>query len=222
MSSSTKSSSSPTSNTSSGRTHYSPRTARRTRNLHTTCGRTVGRLCSELQEDYGIASAALSPEQLDEPDAEGQRILAQADILVSTAAHAAATLRVARRLNKTAMAVTLRADLMGELTRRLARGPVYIIGTDPRFRLALKTVFEPTGHGANVRPVILGEDDLADVPDDGAVFIMRRAHEQLGDTALTRRVVPIRRVFSNEMAEELLGFVIRANMAAMAARPMTA
>ena len=48
---------------------------------------------------------------------------------------------------------------------------------------------------------------------------MGRAHAQLADTAFGRRVTPIRRVFSTEMARELLTFVIRANMAAMSARP---
>jgi hypothetical protein len=47
---------------------------------------------------------------------------------------------------------------------------------------------------------------------------MRRAHRLLGAAPLARRVAPIRRVFSREMAHELLTFIIRANIAAMAAR----
>jgi hypothetical protein len=47
---------------------------------------------------------------------------------------------------------------------------------------------------------------------------MPSARERLGDTPLTRRVVPIPRVFSTDTARELLTFIIRANIAALAAR----
>ncbi len=182
----------------------------------------LDQVCHELHDDYGIVSEALSPEALACPDAEAQRLMAQVDLFVCTAAHAAETHRAARRLDKTALTVTLRAELMGEITRRLARGAVYIIGTDPRFRDALHAVFAPTGHGHNVHPIIIGEDDPERIPDDAAAYIMRRAHVLLGDTPLARRVVPVRRVFSDALARDLLRFVIRANMAAMAARPVTA
>lgn len=176
-------------------------------------------ICRELHDDYGIASEPLLVDRLLAPDGEAQRILTQADLLVSTAAHVAETQRVARRLGKATITVALRAELMGEITRRLARGPVHIIGTDPRFRDALHAVFAPTGHGANLRVAILGEDDPDEIPATEPTYIMGRAHERLGDAPLTRRVVPVRRVFSDDMARELLGFVVRANMAAMSGRP---
>jgi len=107
---------------------------------------------------------------------------------------------------------------MAEITHHLARGPVYFVGTDPRFRDALELVFGPTQYGHHVRPIILGEDDPASIPEDTPTHVMRSAHARLGDAPLARRVLPLRRVFSDGMARELLRFVIQANMAAMTAR----
>ena len=108
-------------------------------------------ICRELQEDYGLLSEGVIAHRLTDRDGEAERIIAQADLLVCTAAHAADTQRVAHRLGKEAIT-------------------------------------------------------------------MGRAHERLGDTPLTRRVVPVRRVFSDDMGRELLGFIVRANMTAMGAR----
>jgi DNA-binding transcriptional ArsR family regulator len=175
-------------------------------------------ICRELHDDYGIESVGLEPEQVSAPDADAQRALARADLLVSTAVHAVRVQHVARLLGKPAVTVTLRRELMANITRQLSRGPVFFVATDPRFREALHAVFDPTGHGANARAVILGEDDLAALPAGAPTYVMPRAHERLGDAELARRVFPTRRVFSAEMARELLSFIIRANIAAMAAR----
>ena len=175
-------------------------------------------ICHELQSDYGLESDGLEPTQLAVLDAEAQRALTQADLLVSTAAHATQVQHVAQRLGKPAITVALRSDLMGEVTRQLSEGPVYLVGSDPRFREAMRVVFNPMDVGANLHVPIVGEDDLSSIPPGAPTYIMGRAHRQLGDTELARRLAPIRRVFSSGMAREILTFIIRANIAAMAAR----
>lgn len=172
----------------------------------------------ELMEDYGIESTEVFPEQLAAADADSQRALAQADMLVTTAAYTTRVEHLGRRLGKPVITVMLRRELMTEMTRHLERGAMYIIGSDPRFRQAVHAVFDPAPHGAHARAVILGEDDLSQIPADAPTYIMRRAHAQLGDDALARRVVPLRRVFATEIARDLLTFVVRANMAALATR----
>lgn len=176
----------------------------------------LDQVCRELLEDYGIHSSGLYAEQLNATDGEAQHALAEADLLVTTAGYTTRVEHMGRRLGKPVVTVMLRTELMTEMTRHMARGTMYIIGSDPRFRQAVHTVFDPTPHGANVRPVILGEDDLSQIPPDAPTYIMRRAHEMLGDVALARRVVPLRRVFATEVARELLTFVVRTNMAALA------
>lgn len=175
-------------------------------------------ICFELSNDYGIETEPLHVSRLATPDADAQRALTRTDLIVTTSLCAAQSQRAAAHLGKPAITVALRQDLMGELTRQLADGPVYLIGSDPRFRDAVQAVFGPTGHGANMRVVILDEDEPRLIPPDAPVYVMGRAHRLLADDAFARRVTPIRRVFSRDMARELLTFIIRANIAAMSAR----
>ncbi|CAA9355117.1 MAG: Transcriptional regulator, GntR family domain / Aspartate aminotransferase [uncultured Gemmatimonadaceae bacterium] len=178
----------------------------------------LGQIRDELHDDYGIECTGVEPDAIAANDRETLHVLGRADLLVSTGLLKPLAEQLAERLGKPAIAVSLRPDLMGELMRQLARGPVYIVGTDPRFRAALRGIFGPSGYADNVRPVILGEDDPDAIPADAPTHVMRSAHRQLGDTPLARRVTPLRRVFSDDMARELLTFVIRANMVAMSAR----
>ena len=175
-------------------------------------------ICYELEHDYGFETESIETSRLPSPDGEAQRALRQADLLVSTALDATQVHHLARQLGKRAITVVLRHELMSDMTRQLASGPVYIIGSDPRFRDAVRRVFEPIGHGAHLHVPIVGEDDLSAIPAAAPAYIMGRAHRLLGDSALAKRLTPIRRVFSRDMARELLTFIIRSNIAAMAAR----
>ncbi len=175
-------------------------------------------ICTELHDDYGIESTGVEPDAIAADDAQTRHTIARADLIVSTGLLRPLAEEVGTRFGKPAIAVTLRADLMGEMLRQLQRGPVYIIAVDPRFRAAQQAVFGPSGLAANARAVILGEDDVDAIPRDAPTYIMHSAHRRLGDTALARRVTPIRRIFSTEMARDILTLVIRSNIAAMSAR----
>ncbi|MFN2567587.1 MAG: GntR family transcriptional regulator [Gemmatimonadaceae bacterium] len=176
-------------------------------------------LCTELRNDYGLETTGVELGQLAEPDDDGTQLaLRRADVLVTIALHASEVQRRARELGKPWIVVSLRADLMSEVTRLLRRQPVYFVATDPRFGDALRRIFEPTGHAAKVRLVVLGRDDLATIPGDAPTYIMRSAREALGETSLAGRVIPTPRVFSTESARELLTFIVRANIAAMTSR----
>jgi DNA-binding transcriptional ArsR family regulator len=175
-------------------------------------------LCTELHADYGLETTGVELPQLSAPDDATTLALRQADVMVTIALHAAEVQRRARELAKPWIVVSLRPDLMSEVTRLLAREPVYFVATDPRFGDALRRIFEPAGRTSNARLVVLGRDDPGAIPDGAPTYIMRSARERLGDTPLAGRVIPAPRVFSTESARELLTFIIRANMAAMASR----
>lgn len=181
----------------------------------------VEEICHELLTDYGIESQGLDPDaELMARDGETQLAVRQADLLVGTSAHATQLQYAARLFGKAAITVTLRPEFMGEIARQLASGPVYIIASDPRFRDVAHSVFAPVPGGRNLRPLILGEDDLGSLPPDAPIHIMRRAHRLLRDDALAQRLAPLRRVFSNDVARQLLSFVVRSNITAMGNRSM--
>ena len=171
-----------------------------------------------MQSDYGVESEGVELQQLDSSDADVQRALRQAALLVSTSLQATRVHQVARKLGKPVITVSLRPEMMPEFTRQLSQGPVYFVASDPRFRQVVHTLMGPTGVADNLRVVIVGQDDLGAVPTDAPAYIMGRAHQLLTDPELAKRLVPVRRVFSREMAQELLAFIVRANIAAMTTR----
>ena len=175
-------------------------------------------ICDELRGDYGIEAEGIDDRQLSSPDADTQAILTRADLLVTTAIHATQVQHASRRLGKPMITVALRQELMAEFTRQLGDGPVYVVASDPRFRDAVRILLGPRAADAKLRVLILGEDDVESLPPGVPAYIMGRAHRLLGDSALARRLVPIQRVFSREMARDLLTFVVRANIAAMSGR----
>ncbi len=175
-------------------------------------------ICHELHDDYGIDSTGVEPDAIAADQADTRHTIARADLIVSTGLLKPFAEQVAARFGKPAIAVRLQPDLMGEMLRQLKRGPVYTIAVDPRFRAAQQAIFAPSGHAANIRTVLLGEDDIDAIPDGAPTYIMHSAHRRLGDTPLARRVTPIRRIFSTEMARDILTLVIRSNIAAMSAR----
>jgi hypothetical protein len=192
-------------------------------------------LCRELAEDYGIEATAVEVDAVaelvgsgtvdDSPyaDAEPRERgtlppeLRRADILLTTAAHAPLAQALAERAGKVSVIVTQRADLTHELERLLARAPVYFVGTDPRFATKLRALFASWPNAEHVRPVILGVDDPAAIPDGAPAYVMRTARDRLGGVPPNVRVLSTRRVFSTDTRTQLLRHIVRANLQAAAA-----
>ncbi len=176
----------------------------------------LAQICYELHSDYGIHAQGLEPEDLTSDSDDARQALRRADLVVTTAVFAGQVHRVAEPLGRQVVTIVLRPELRREMERRLSQGPVYWVGTDPRFEQVLHAVHDPAGYGHNVRLVVLGRDDPDLIPEDAPTYVMRSAHEPLRGTPLGARVLPLPRVFSDETAREILTFVIRSNMAALA------
>ncbi len=165
---------------------------------------------AELRRDYGFEVSALDVGALD-GDGQPPGVLRRADLLVSTPFHRRQVERLAERLGTPQVVITMCADLFAEVRRLLPATPVYFIVADPRFAAKLHHLFEGAPGADNLRPLIVGEDDLAAIPDAAPTYLTQLARERVGDTPLLRRVLPEARVFSNESARQLLSFVVRSN-----------
>jgi DNA-binding transcriptional regulator YhcF (GntR family) len=171
-------------------------------------------LCGELAKDYGmetypVDTAALSAEA-QPPE------LRDADLLVTTPFHAPGVERLAKRLDKRCITVSLRPEFVAETTRLLTEGRVYFVGKDPRFESKLKAIFASTPGAENLRVLIVGRDDLSQIPENAPTYVMRAARDRLEELSLLARVIPAPRIFSDESARDLLSFVIGSNVAALA------
>jgi DNA-binding transcriptional regulator YhcF (GntR family) len=176
----------------------------------------IADLCEELRRDYGLDTSGVDTATLKAEEVPYE--VRRADLLVTTRFHAGDVQRLAERLEKPWIVVSLRTDFLTETARLLEQGPVYFVATDPRFADKLRLTFASTAHSDNLRPLIVGRDDLAQIPEGAPTYVMQAARAELGDLPLLTRVIPAPRVFSSDSARELLSFIVRSNLAAIAAQ----
>ena len=112
---------------------------------------------------------------------------------------------------------------METVARRLHDGPVYYVATDPRFERKLRRMLAPLGRVDNLRVLLVDRDDLDTIPPDAPTYVMSSARARVTERYGARDVGgpgrPIHppRSLSDDTARELLTFLVRANMAALAA-----
>jgi DNA-binding transcriptional regulator YhcF (GntR family) len=172
-------------------------------------------LCAELSADYGYETESTDLEDLERPDS-----LSHVDVLVTTLFHASQVQAVAERLRKPCVTVTLRSDVMELIGQALRNGPLYYVITDERFEKKLPTMLESLGPTKNLRVVLMGRDDPAQIPPDAPTYVMSSARERLLGMASGQgpgHQIQPPRIFSDESAKELLTMLVRANSAALAA-----
>ncbi|MFL5562797.1 MAG: winged helix-turn-helix domain-containing protein [Gemmatimonadaceae bacterium] len=176
-------------------------------------------LCSELADDHGYVTESAEVDELHER--ELPLAVRRADVLVTTLFHATEVEALAKKIGKPWIAVALRPDTMSDVARALAQGPVYFIATDPRFEPKLLQMLSPLGPVSNLRLMLVDRDDLDTIPREAATFVMSSANEYLakryGARGAPGRPIHSPRSFSDATARELLEFVVRANMTALAA-----
>lgn len=175
-----------------------------------TSDQAVG-IVRELQQDYGIAAAAVFPEQI----AAGRypSTLLSSQLLVTTADLAPTLREVAASLSKPLVVVRVRPDLFSEDWIAFMNGRVYVIVADPRFRAMLKQVLRPVPRSANVTILLAGRDDISRVPRDARTYVTESARRMLGRGALPGRIIRPRRVFSSETVREIAAFLVQHNAA---------
>ena len=176
-------------------------------------------LCSELADDHGYVAESVELDEI----AEGEPPLAvrRADLLVTTAWHAAEVEALARRLGKPWLVVGWRPEAMHELGRALHRGVVYYVATDRRFEAKLHRMLEPGVPLENLRVLLVPRDDPGTIPDEAPTFVMpsARAHvtARWGTRGGPGNPIHPPRMLSDAAARDLLTFLVRANMATLQA-----
>ncbi len=173
-------------------------------------------LCRELRDDYGLDGTGLDVSELDAdrvpPSARN------ADIVVTTAAHATPAQALAARLGVPCVVATVRPDLIGGEWRMLLRKPVYVVVDDEQFVSTLHRFFAHVPDAAaNMRVLVVGRDDLSAIPDGAPTYVTRSARERLGEARIRGRILPTARLFASDAARELITFIVRANLDALVA-----
>jgi DNA-binding transcriptional regulator YhcF (GntR family) len=157
----------------------------------------IAGMCRELRDDYGLEATGLDAAQLSEPDAALLADLRRTDLLVTTPGYESLVKRIAERIGV----------------------PVYIVVGDERFVAVLEQFFAGVPTAAeNLHVLVVGRDDVGAIPASAPVYVTRAAADALGTTRVGGRIVPSARVFSAQAARSLVSYIVRVNLAAIAAR----
>ncbi len=170
---------------------------------------------AELRRDYGLEVTALDICSLN-GDGRLPAALRQADVLVTTPFHKPLVDRLNLAAGTPRVVITMCTDLFVEVNRLLPTTAVYFVVVDPRFVAKLRKIFERTPGAANLRPLVIGQDDLSGIPDEAPTYLTQLARQQVGDRPTLRRVLPEARIFSEESSRQLLSFIVRTNLQALA------
>lgn len=177
-------------------------------------------MCTELEDDYGFEATGVNTDDL----GNGHRPpeLREADLLVSTPAYEPLVRRLSSQLGKPCIIADVRSDLIGGEWRLLLRKPVYVVVRDSQFRTALISFFEGTKGKENLRVLVVGTDDLTAIPSAAPTYVTRGARDWLREHGreddISGRLLPNVRTFSAATAEELITFILKANLAALGNR----
>ncbi len=174
-------------------------------------------ICRELEDDYGLQASGVDLATFTD-DRDLASAVKSADLLVTTEAQRTRVAALAARLGKRHVVIGVRLDLVGGEWRMLLRRPVYVIVTDARFIEMLRGFFANVPGADNLRPLLLGRDDVAAIPDGAPTYVTQSARDKLGDTRIKGRIIPAARVLSTESAREIISFIVGMNLEALAAR----
>ena len=171
-------------------------------------------LCRELRDDFGFDSEAILADEV--------RVLTvaplsvrRADLIVTTRAHADLVRALGSDLHKTVTVVDVRPELLGGEWALLLRRPVYAVVATPEFGVMLRTFFAQLPGIENLRIVVFGRDDLAEIPEGAPTYVTQRVRADLRGVRIPGRVLPAVRTISTKSAREVFSFIVRANIEAI-------
>lgn len=175
-------------------------------------------LAGELHDDHGMDTSGVDTYTL-LASGEPPRDVRRADLLVTTPFHVLEVEPVATALGKTWIVAELRVDMFADVARRLPAGPVYFVVSDPRFAEKLLHIYQHSPGLANLRPLVVGRDDVGAIPDGAPTYLTRLARERLDPQAVPERYLPESRALSRETSRQIFSFIVRANLAELERGP---
>ncbi len=170
--------------------------------------------CSELRDDYGVDAVPFAPDAIDRPGGLPPEMLG-ADFILASERHAARLSGSLAPARKRVVSVAVRTRLSPEWKRLLARGPIYVVVADPRSLANYDAAGLGDDAAARIRPLVVGRDDVRQIPPGSYVYVSRSARRRLGTTTVPGRLLPTERAFAAETVREVLGLVVTANLQAM-------
>ncbi len=174
-------------------------------------------LCRELRDDYGLEMGSIELSAVQGSDVVPVE-LRSADLVVTTEGCVPAVQPLTRRLGKPCIVVTVREDVIGNEWQLLLRQPVYVVAESAVFVDAMLKFFASSPNVHNIRPVVIGRDDIGAIPAGAPTYVTQRARELLRGVEIPGTILPAARLLSTQSAREIVAFIVRANLQALSVR----
>jgi DNA-binding transcriptional regulator YhcF (GntR family) len=171
-------------------------------------------LCRELRDDFGLEADGLLAETVRE-SSEAPLPLRRADLVVTTDAHAEWVRARTTDLRKPAIVIQVRPELAGGEWALLLRRPVYAVVSSVEFGDMLRRFYAKVPGIENLHVVVLGRDDLQQIPAGAPTYVTQRVRAELGNVRIPGRVLPAARTIAAASAREIFTFIVRSNIEAM-------
>jgi DNA-binding transcriptional regulator YhcF (GntR family) len=179
---------------------------------------------AELEEQFGVEAVPvyISPIPLPRPERSVEfhaveEAIRQVDLVVTTSYHSRLVRKAAENVGVPAVTLTVNAEVVETVQRRIRSGGVTLVCVDPEFGNRLRAMYADQAADAEQIRMVLADDHaaLSALTPDEPVILTRAARERLGTVdGLPPLLLPHSPTFSAHTARELLQLIIRLNLAA--------
>lgn len=176
--------------------------------IATTVDQTEG-LCRELRTNFGLSSTGVLAE-LVLGRRELPRSIHRAQIIITTEMHQHRVSKIAERLGKRFVTITVRPDLYDTEWALLHGQEAYVLVADFRFGRLVREFLRSAGSEERVHILIAGKDDISNVPEDAPVYVTQAARDRIGPTRLPAGLLPPARMISDDCARDIMTQVLLA------------
>jgi DNA-binding transcriptional regulator YhcF (GntR family) len=177
---------------------------------------------AELEQQFGVEAVPvyISPVPLPRPERsiefhQVEEALREVDLVVTTSYHSRLVRKAAENVGVPAVTLTVNAEVVETVQRRIRSGGVTLVCVDPEFGNRLSAMY--ADGGGQIRVVVADDRDaLADLDAEEPVIVTGAARARLAASGepLPPLLLPHSPTFSAHTARELLQLIIRLNLAA--------
>lgn len=157
----------------------------------------------ELRDDFSLSSVLISPRAIRQ-DQERSPGLRGADLIITTEAFGVSVSRIAKRLQKPVIVLTIRSNIISDEWVALMRRGVNVVAADREFVGLLHRYLSSSPQAEQVKMYVVGEDSLSAIDPASPTYVTHAARKKLGSTRIPGTLIPPPRVLSDTCVRAIL------------------
>lgn len=164
-------------------------------------------IARELHDDFSVSSVLVSPKAVRQ-DQERASGLKGADLIITTQTFGVSVSRVAKRMQKPVIVLTVRSNIISDEWAALLRRGVNVIAADRAFVGLLRQYLSGSPQAEHVKMFVVGEDSLSGIDPGSPTYVTQAARKKLGTTRIPGTLIPPPRVLSDHCVRAILNVIV--------------